>query len=82
MLTITGTLEQVLTTGGARNGKGELVPVRHCVQLRVQEANGRFRYVDLYTDDPEPFRSQEGAQVTLPVRAWASEGRVNFSLSK
>lgn len=78
MLTLSGILDQCLTTGGHRNGKGELIPIRHVLQIKAQDGNGRYRYVDLYVDDLEPWRAKEGSPVSVPVRAWATGAQVQF----
>jgi hypothetical protein len=81
MLTLTGTVKAAIQTGGQRNGKGELVPVRNLVQVEVEDHNGRFRLVDLYVDDLAPYLAKRGAEVSIPVRAWAQGVPVNFSVA-
>lgn len=80
MLTLTGTVKAAVQTGGHRTSKGELVPIRNLVQIEIAEASGRFRLVDLYVGDLARYQSQLGAEVSVPVRAWAQGVPVNFSV--
>lgn len=81
MLTLTGTVKAAIQTGGQRNSKGELVPVRNLVQIEVEDGTGRFRLVDLYVPDLAPYAGKRGAEVSIPVRAWAQGVPVNFSVA-
>lgn len=80
MLTLTGELMAALQQGGGRKRDGSIQPVSNLVQVQVQDGRGRFQMVDLFVDDLGAYEARVGQTVRVPVRAWASEGRIRFQV--
>lgn len=80
MLTLTGTIRATGTIGGGTNRKtGELIPVRSVLQVEGTDARGLVQLYTLTVPDLTPFQDRIGAQINVPVRAWATGGPVSLA---
>jgi hypothetical protein len=79
VLTLKGILRQALQTGGGRRKDGSVVPVRNLVQVEATDG-GRLKLLDLTVADLDPWTALEGREVSIPVRAYAMDGRVHFAV--
>lgn len=80
MLTLHGTLRTAEEIGGGVNRKtGERIPLRSVVQVEASDERGLVQLHTITVPDLEPFRKLLGQSVTVPVRAWAMGGPVNFA---
>ncbi len=80
MLTLTGTVRAVAQLGGGQNRKtGEIIPLRHVVQVEGLDSRGLVQLYTLTVPDPAPYLGKEGQEIKLPVRAWAAGAAVNLS---
>lgn len=83
MLTLTGQLISRFTQAERIDKKtGEIYPASKKVQLMTQtsEKGGGIRsdLVTLKLPDNFDFKGKEGEEVTIPVSAFASNGRIQF----
>jgi len=80
MLTLHGTLRTAEQLGGGVNRKtGERIPIRSVIQVEAPDERGLVQLHTITVPDLEPFRKLVGQPVTVPVRAWAMGGPVNFA---
>lgn len=84
MLTLTGTVKNVLTTPEGTSKEGKSYGGKNQVQLEVKKAlkNGDTKYDLLTLTIPEkgPFKEKIGKQINLPVGAFARGGEIFFYL--
>ncbi len=80
MLTLTGTVRAVAQLGGGLSRKtGEVIPLRHVVQVEGLDSRGLVQLYTLTVPDPKPYEGKTGQEIKLPVRAWAAGAVVNLS---
>lgn len=82
MLTMTGTLRHCAVIPSSVNRKtGEVIPVRHVLQIEVTDNRGMLVLQNLSVPSFDPFQGKEGAEVSLPVRAYVAPGTGGVSFA-
>lgn len=80
MLTLTGTIRAATQLGGGLNRKtGEIIPLRSVVQVEGLDSRGLVQIYTLTVPDLSEYQGKTGQQISVPVRAWASNATVNLS---
>jgi hypothetical protein len=83
MLTLTGTVLNVLETPKGQRQDGTSYGGYHQVQMQVEETlkndEKRISLHNLTTDNPEAFKARIGESVSVQVAAWAA-GRNDLRL--
>jgi hypothetical protein len=83
MLTLSGILRAATTLGGQVNKKtGVLVPVRAVLQIETVDERHLVQMSTITVPDLAGYVDKVGKTVSLPVRAWATGGPVNFMYEK
>lgn len=79
MLLLVGILRAATTLPGGTNKKtGELIKPRDVLQIETLDGRGLVAMNTITVPSLEPFSSQIGKEVKVPVRAWAANTTVNF----
>lgn len=79
MLVLRGILRAATQLGGNVNKKtGEIIPVRDVLQIEDTDGRGLVQMHTITVPDRKPYEGKVGAEVNLPVRAWATGTPVNF----
>jgi len=79
MLLLRGTLRAATQVGGGTNRKtGEVIPLRDVLQLETLDNRGLVQVNTITVPDHKAYSGKVGEVITLPVRAWAQGGPVNF----
>lgn len=79
MLKLTGTIRAAQVLPGSVDRKtGEVRPARSVLQIEGEDHRGLIQLYTLTVPDIAPYQGQTGREISVPVRAWASSGAVNF----
>ncbi len=80
MLTLTGIVRSATTLGGGVNRKtGEVIQPRPVLQVEGLDSRGLVQLYTLTVPDVSKYVDRIGAQISVPVRAWAPGATVNLS---
>lgn len=80
MLTLTGTIRAAQVLPGFTNRKtGEVSAARSVLQLEGMDSRGLVQLFTLTVPDLALYVGKVGAEITVPVRAWAAGAAVNLS---
>lgn len=83
MLTLHGLLKTATTIGGGFSRKtNQPVPVRSVIQVETTDERGLAQLHFITVPDHRLYEPKVGQPVSVPVRAWAPGGAVNFVLSE
>ena len=76
MLLLQGVLRAATTLGGGTNKKtGEVIPLRNVLQVETVDNRGLVQMTTITIPDLTIYSDQVGKTISLPVRAWAPDGK-------